>query len=98
MPFRQGKKKVKLDNDLTFRVDVSFRNDKTINYKLDQNLNVPTKGMKSIGISPYIDYVVSNRVNIRLFYDYRRTIPATSSAFPITAVKAGIKVRFSLAP
>ena len=98
LPFRQGKKKVKLDNDLTFRVDVSFRNDKTINYKLDQNLNVPTKGMKSIGISPYIDYVVSNRVNIRLFYDYRRTIPATSSAFPITAVKAGIKVRFSLAP
>jgi cell surface protein SprA len=98
LPFKVNKKKVKLDNDLTFRMDFTFRNDLTINYKLDQNLNTPTRGMKSIGIAPYIDYVVNNKLNIRLFYDYRRTIPATSASFPITAVKAGIKIRFSLAP
>ncbi|MEY4875286.1 MAG: cell surface protein SprA [Bacteroidota bacterium] len=98
LPFKNGKKKVKLDNDLTFRFDFSYRNDKTANYKLDQNIQGFTRGMKSIGIAPYIDYVVNNRVNIRLFYDYRRTIPATSASFPITAVKAGIKVRFTLAP
>jgi cell surface protein SprA len=98
LPIRNGKKKVKLENDLTFRFDFSYRSDKTANYKLDQNIQGVTRGMKSIGIAPYIDYVVNNRVNIRLFYDYRRTIPATSASFPITAVKAGIKVRFTLAP
>lgn len=98
LPFKYQNKPVKLDNDLTFRLDLTYRNDLTMNYKLDQNLNTPTRGMKSIGIAPYIDYVVNNKLNIRIFYDYRRTIPATSASFPITAVKAGVKIRFSLTP
>ncbi len=98
LPVRYQNKKVKLDNDLTFRLDLSYRSDRTVDYKLDQNINVPTKGMKSYGISPYISYAASTRVNVKIFYDYRRTIPVTSSSFPITAIKAGIDVRFSLAP
>ncbi len=98
LPVKYQGKPVKLDNDLTFRLDLTYRNDLTMNYKLDQNLNTPTRGMKSIGIAPYIDYVVNNKLNIRIFYDYRRTIPATSASFPITAVKAGVKIRFSLTP
>jgi cell surface protein SprA len=96
VPLRFRGKPLKLENDLNFRLDITYRNDVTRNYKLDQNLNDPTRGMKSIGISPYVDYVVNNKLNLRLFFDYRRTIPATTASFPITAIKSGLKIRFSL--
>ena len=83
-------------NELNIKFDFSYRNDKTVNHILDQNNSVATRGMKSIRISPSIDYVINNRLTIRLFYDFNRTIPAVSTSFPVTNTKAGVTVRFSL--
>lgn len=96
LPF--GKKKVKLKNEINFRVDVSFRDNVTINHRLDQEISEPTSGMKTIRISPTIDYVVNDRLNIRIFFDRNRSIPATSASFPITNTKAGVTLRFTLTP
>jgi cell surface protein SprA len=98
LPIKIKGKKKKLDNDLNFRVDFSYRDNVTINQKLDQAVSQPTQGMKTIRIAPTIDYIVSNRLNIQLFFDRNRSIPATSASFPITNTSAGVKLRFSLAP
>ena len=97
LPFKFRGKKIRLENDLNFKFDFSYRDNKTLNHKLDQNITEPTSGMKSIRISPSIDYIVSNRLNLKLFYDRNRTIPATSASYPITNTQAGITIRFSLA-
>ncbi|HEU4552767.1 MAG TPA: cell surface protein SprA [Chitinophaga sp.] len=98
MPFRIGKNGgKKLENDMNFRLDLSYRDDRTVNNRLDADLVIPTSGQKVIGIAPSIDYVVNNRLNLRFFYDRRQTIPVISTAYPVTNTRGGITLRFMLA-
>lgn len=98
MPFRIGKDGgTRLENDLNFRLDMSFRDDKTVNNRLDADIVIPTSGQKVIGIAPSIDYVINNRLNIKFFYDRRQTIPVISTAYPITNTRGGLTLRFMLA-
>jgi cell surface protein SprA len=98
LPIKIRGKKVALENDINFRADFSLRDDKTINYRLDQNIAEPTRGAKTIIFTPTIDYIVNKRLNIRLFYDFRKTIPATTASFPTTNARGGLLIRFNLAP
>ncbi|MCW3463314.1 T9SS outer membrane translocon Sov/SprA [Chitinophaga nivalis] len=96
LPFAFGRGGKKLQNDLNFRLDLSFRDDKTANNRLDADLAIPTSGQKVIGIAPSIDYIVNNRLNLRFFYDRRQTIPVISTSYPIINTKGGITFRFVL--
>ena len=93
LPFMKNK----LDNDVTFRFDFSLRDDATANSKLDQGTSFGTSGQKVIRIAPSIDYIVNNRVSIKLYFEQNRNIPKISNAFPITNTRAGAQVRISLA-
>jgi cell surface protein SprA len=92
LPFMKGE----MDNDVTIRVDFSLRDDATANSKLDQRTSFGTAGQKVIRIAPSIDYVVNNRVSMKLFFEQNRNIPKISNAFPITNTRAGLQVRISL--
>jgi cell surface protein SprA len=96
---KKGKKKgpqgTVLDNDLNFKFDLSYRNDITFNRPLDQD-PVRTRGMQTLRIAPSVDYQLNKNLNVRLFYDYSSTIPATSASFPITNANGGLMIRFSL--
>jgi cell surface protein SprA len=95
IPF--GKNGTKLDNDVTLKMDFSLRDDATANSKLDQGTAFGTGGQKVIRISPSIDYVVNNKVNVKLYFEQNRNIPKISSSFPITNTKGGVQVTISLA-
>lgn len=82
------------DMDITF--DFSLRDDVTTRYLLDQPINEPTRGTRAISISPAAEYQVNKQLALRLFMDYRRTVPKISQSFPITNTSAGIVVRFTL--
>ncbi len=86
-----------LENDASFRLDFSIRDDVTANSRLDQSQSLPTNGNKTIFINPSIDYVISNRVNIKLYFEQRRVTPKISSSPPITNTRAGVQIRISLA-
>lgn len=96
LPIKIGVDGVKPKNDLNFKFDFSFRDDITVNHLLDQQNSVVTRGLKTIRISPSIDYAINKQLNIRLFFDRSQTIPATSASFPITNTQAGLTVRFAL--
>jgi cell surface protein SprA len=84
-------------NDMTFKFDFDLRDDITINHRLDQlDQAVPTRGARTISINPSVDYTLNRRLKLRLFTDYRKTVPKTSQSFPITTVNAGITVQFTL--
>jgi cell surface protein SprA len=82
---------------MTFKFDFDLRDDITINHRLDQlDQAVPTRGARTISINPSVDYTLNRRLKLRLFTDYRKTVPKTSQSFPITTVNAGITVQFTL--
>ncbi len=83
-------------DELNLKCDISYRDDKTVNHILDQDQSVATRGMKTIRISPSLEWVPNNRLTFRLFLDYSQTIPAVSTSYPITSVKGGLTIRFSL--
>jgi len=100
LPFKipGGNGTKKLQNDLNIRLDLSMRDVSTSNSRLDQSNAYGTGGQKEISIQPAIDYVINNRINIKLFFDQRKSIPYISTSAPITNTRAGVNVRISLAP
>ncbi len=98
LPFKlPGAKGKTLENDMNIRLDLSMRDVATSNSRLDQANAYGTGGQKEISIQPSIDYVLNNRINIKLFFDQRKVIPYISTSAPITTTRAGINVRISLA-
>ncbi len=87
----------RLNNDLNVKVDVGLRDDKTSNNYLAQNIEITTRGQRVITISPSVDYIVSDKLTLRLFYDRRQSIPYTTQSFPITTTRAGLTLRFIFA-
>ncbi|HTN46202.1 MAG TPA: cell surface protein SprA [Flavipsychrobacter sp.] len=86
-----------LKNDLNVKMDIGLRDDKSANHYLALNQDVVTRGQRVITISPSIDYIVSEKLTLRLFYDRRQSIPYVSNSFPITTTRAGITLRFIFA-
>ena len=84
----------KLKNDLNVKVDIGLRDDRTSNTYLAQNVTQDTRGQKVITISPSVDYIISDQMTLRLFYDRRQSIPYVSSSYPITTTRAGVMLRF----
>jgi cell surface protein SprA len=97
MPLIKKIGKMKLDNDVTFKLDLSIRDDATSNSKLDQNTAFGTAGQKVIRINPTIDYVVNSRVRATLYFEQTRNIPKIATSAPVTNTRAGLQLRISLA-
>jgi len=72
LPFRvkigKGDPSNKLDNDITFALDFSVRDDINSNSRLDQSNAFATGGQRVVSIRPTVDYVLSNRVNITTLF------------------------------
>lgn len=85
-----------LANDASFRLDLGLRDDATANSRLDQLQALPTAGQKVITINPSVDYVISNRVNLKFYFEQRRVEPKISTAPPITNTRAGVEIRLAL--
>ncbi|MFS8082283.1 MAG: cell surface protein SprA [Ginsengibacter sp.] len=96
LPFSKKDTK-KLDNEIKFQLDFSVRDNVTSNSRLDQNSSFATNGSKEININPTIDYYISNRVNIKLYFQQRRVNPYISSSAPTVDTRAGVQIRISLA-
>jgi cell surface protein SprA len=97
VPFTKKDTK-KLDNEINFNIAFSIRNNVSSNSILDQNSAFATNGSREVTISPTLDYYISNRINIKLYFDQRRVNPYISSSAPTIDTRAGVQVRISLAP
>jgi cell surface protein SprA len=97
LPFNiPGMNNAKLANDLTFRLDVGLRDMYNSNSRLDQANAYGTGGQKEITLQPSIDYVLNSKINLKFFFDQRRTTPYISSSPPIISTRTGVNVRIAL--
>ena len=89
-----GQKKV--SNDLKLNVDISYKDIKTLLRKVEEDLTQASSGNKVLGIKISADYVLSQKINLQLFYDHQGTTPLISSSYPIKADNVGINIKLML--
>ena len=88
---------MQLENDLNITADLSIRENNTIVRKLLEQNNQLTAGTRIISIKTAADYIINERLNIRLFYDQTLTKPFISLSFPTSNTSVGVSLRFTLA-
>ena len=89
-----GQKKV--SNDLKLNVDISYKDVKTLLRKVEENITQASSGNKVFGIKISADYVLSQKINLQLFYDHQGTTPLISSSYPTKADNFGINIKLML--
>ena len=93
---RIGGSERELKSDLNLRADLSVRDNKTIIRKLIEDVDQPTAGQRIVSIKTTADYVLSDRFNLRLFFDRVVNNPFVASSYPTANTNFGFSVRFTL--
>jgi cell surface protein SprA len=83
-------------HDLNIKFDFEYRDDVTKVHSVQRPQAQPSRGTTTWSINPSVDYQLNRRLALRLFVDYRKTVPKTSQSFPITSVSSGVTVQFKL--
>ncbi len=89
-----GQKKV--SNDLKLQVDVSYKDVKMLLRKVEEGITQASSGNKVLAIKISADYVLSQKINLQLFYDHQGTTPLISSSYPIKADNIGLNIKLML--
>ncbi|HOW31337.1 MAG TPA: hypothetical protein PLP88_07210, partial [Bacteroidales bacterium] len=85
-----------LKSDLNVKLDVSIRDNKTVLRRIEENNNQVSTGAMQISINTSADYMVSQKLVIRLFYESTITNPHLESQIPTSTTNAGVSLRFTL--
>lgn len=95
-----GKAQIKgkpVKSDLNLKLDLSFRKNETVIRRIVEEVSQSTAGTNIISIKVAADYVISEKINIRLFYDRIMNKPVLSNSFPTANTNAGVSLRLTLA-
>jgi len=84
-------------SDLNVRADFSIRDNRTVIRKLSEDTDQITAGQRIISIKTTMDYVLSDRFNLRFFFDQRINNPFVSLSYPTSNTNIGFSVQFTLA-
>ncbi len=84
-------------NDLNLRADFSYRKNKTVLRKIVENDDQITAGQSAFTIKTTADYMLSDRFQLRVFFDKILNNPFTQLSFPTSNTNVGVSFRFTLA-
>nr|WP_192823807.1 cell surface protein SprA [Rufibacter sp. LB8] len=103
VPFRIGGERKTLQNELTMRLDLTIRDNETVqrtiavdNNGVEYQNNLTTAGSLQMQLRPTIDYVVSQRLNVQLYFTQNINEPKVANSFRNTVTEGGVQIRFSL--
>ena len=92
---RDGSEK-KVSNDLKLQVDFSYKDVKMLLRKIEEGITQASSGNRVLAVKISADYVLSQKINIQLFYDHQGTTPLISSSYPVKADNVGINIKLML--
>ncbi len=96
LPFKSQGRLIVLKNDLTFRMNVTVSDTKTIQRKINE-LNTVTNGNINFQLRPNVSYVVNQKLNIQLYFERTVNEPLVSNSYRRATTRFGTQIRFSLA-
>jgi cell surface protein SprA len=96
LPIKSQGRTLVLKNDVTFRMNLTVTDAKTIQRKIDE-LNTVTAGNVNFQLRPNISYIVNQKLSIQMYFERTVNDPAISSSFRRATTRFGGQIRFSLA-
>ena len=90
-------KTVTMKSDLNIKLDFSIRDNKTILRRIEEVNNQISTGTRQTSINFSADYMLSQKLNVRFFYDQTISKPHVSQQIPTSNTNAGLSLRFTLA-
>ena len=104
IPFRIGGEQKILRNELNVRLDMSIRDNYTIqraildvtDTSIGRASSQTTNGARQVQLRPTIDYTLNQRLNLQFFFTQNVTTPRVANAFKNTATEGGVQLRYSL--
>jgi cell surface protein SprA len=112
LPFRVGGEQKVLRNELTARLDLSIRDNTTIQRTIEDVVDpnnttgavpsvgsergVTTNGTRQLQLRPTVDYVLNQRLNLQFFFSRTITEPRVQNSFRNSTTEGGLQLRYSL--
>ncbi len=94
---KSGGRSKPIKSDLNMKADFSYRNNKTVLRKLVEDMDQVSAGQRVMTIGVSADYQISEKFNIRLFFDKIINNPWVTSQYRNSNTNAGISLKFTLA-
>ena len=83
------------ENDLTVRLDFSIRDNQTIRRNIAEDITRKISGTKSYALKTYAEYMLSQRITMRVYLEYTMNQPLTNG-YRTSTTSGGVNLRFSL--
>ena len=96
IPFESQGRTIVLKNDVTFRLNLTISDGKTIQRKIGKE-NEITNGNVNFQLRPNISYVANQKLTIQAYFERNVNKPQITNSPPKALTRFGIQVRFSLA-
>jgi cell surface protein SprA len=95
LPISINGKKVKLPNDLRFNCNLTIRDTRTLQRKLDAE-TIVTQGFINFQFRPQLSYNVNNKLSVTAYFDKMFNNPFVSNSFYRSTIAGGFQIRYSL--
>jgi cell surface protein SprA len=96
MPFKDNGRVITLKNDITFQLNMSISNNRTIQRKIDE-VNTITNGNINFQLRPNVSYMINQKLRIQGYLERTVNEPLVTSSFKRSTTRGGIKILFNLA-
>jgi cell surface protein SprA len=96
LPFKDNGRVITLKNDITFQLNMSIANNRTIQRKIDE-VNTITNGNINFQLRPNVSYVINQKLRIQGYMERSVNEPLVSNSFRRSTTRGGIKILFNLA-
>ncbi len=96
LPFRSQGRLLVLKNDVTFRMNVTVSDTRTIQRKID-DINVITAGNINFQLRPNVSYAVNKNLQVQMYFERTINSPQISNSFRRATSRFGAQIRFNLA-
>lgn len=91
-----GDNQKKFKNDLNLRADIGFKNTDAYIRVIDEEYSQLSSGLRSFTLKFSADYLFSERLNIKLYYDCKSSTPKVSEGYPTITNDFGIAFKINL--
>jgi cell surface protein SprA len=96
LPFKSQGRTIVLKNDVTFRLNLTVSDTRTIQRKIGEPGTV-TNGNINFQLRPNINYALNEKLNVQAYFERTVNEPMISSSYRRSTTRFGIQVRFNLA-
>jgi len=96
LPFKTQGRVITLKNDITFQLNMSVTNNRTIQRKIE-DVNTITNGNVNFQLRPNVSYLVSQKLRVQAYVERSVNEPLVTNSFRRSTTRGGVKILFNLA-